>query len=76
MNNLAIYLAIQASLVLVGKHFPQYFSVEFQGIIILSIGYKINLIKVISPVVFFGLFKLPIVMGLGTGIVANHISSN
>lgn len=39
-------------------------------------GYKFDAIKIINPIIFCGLFRLPIWIGIICGIFGNHIVSN
>lgn len=39
-------------------------------------SYKFNAIKILSPVIFCSIFRLPTVFGITLGITANHIDTN
>lgn len=38
--------------------------------------YRINPVKIVSPIIFCLVFRLPIWMGMGLGIIGNHITAN
>jgi hypothetical protein len=44
--------------------------------IFLDFGYKFDIMKLSSPIIFCGLFKLPIWLGIFGGVIGNHIVSN
>jgi hypothetical protein len=40
------------------------------------IDYKIESIKILSPIIFCMIFKLPLFIGVVSGIINNHIVAN
>jgi hypothetical protein len=71
-----MYLVIPSSLLLIENNSTNMFHTIYKGILLYYLGYRIETVKLVSPIIFCSVFKLPILGGVGLGILANHISSN
>ena len=76
LKKLGIYLIIQSSLQLLDGKFPTLFDITLKEIVPNNKNYKIDGVKLVSPLIFCYIFRLPLMMGAGLGVVANHISAN
>jgi hypothetical protein len=71
-----IYLVIQSSLLLLDDNCKNLLNPIFKCILFYKLEYRIEAVKFTSPIIFFAAFNLPIMGGVGLGVLANHIAGN